>query len=939
MKLFQKKQTSFLTFLVIAQLFVMNIAPALALFGGPSIPSPSGIMSDIEKRYHLDPAALQNQGEMMNVSANKGYAPEVLISFSPSDPKSGEKITAKAFPMYFSNPETELYYTWTLKRKGCGLDSSPSTQKIKDCDRDGNEKITVEDWKIEATRILVQDGYTSDLGPNLQGDTDKDGYESHYGGNDKVGMPSHCYINDVSSGTNYELGKASNVDFGCTGGTSPVCMVSVADVTPEELDTNVPGTLFSFTDTGQCTFSGIPSCSNGTVVCNVGEPRCVTSPSTTTSCGSAISTCSATSESDVVLYCKHLFPKFSGYTSGDGSFGLDEEQKWGTNPNDPSTADNSNKDEANVVGLGQSSFTWNYEPGDKVGVVVEGSSLFTTKYDDSSSMIMWAFSKKDCPLSFAESTGSYVKSIKGYNVTLPVADVDLNDCIERNLVDPTEGGQATKLEVSVTSSPTDPLNDPGTDKSGDLLTVQSMIDNAAQSTSNTSFKWTVSIASTTSAFSGGTATDITRDLRNLGLLGNTQGNALDALNLKLDIPKEKMILYGIGETGYLRFRVDAEEHFAGGGVRKGNSDVIVKFLSTSEKITAYKVQAGDVGERTKVSLSSTKLCNGTVVGGVVIDVADRTICRVIKNEIIGLKVDVEDTNPDLTNFYWTVNNTPLVCTERVSEDCKTEAQGNINYFPVTGNIGDTYTVVVTANNIITGKVVTLTRAFNVVEPRVVIESTDESAVWRKYLGKYKDIANLKKANGTETCPGGYCDDLSESVYQTYDGTTAGFQARMIPNMISDRVSYQWLIDGVSTDSPQTIVLNSDGNPVLPSTSLSASRAVSSLHNIGFIARFIESDEIRKALLDIWGISSFESPEVNLSSSIQLEVQEALLTDGPLVGPRKYYAAIASYIPASILFTFRISISVMLVLFVLGMLHSLLEERRVEAFVKRFSQKR
>lgn len=916
MKLLQKKQKPFLILFAVLQLFVMNSAPAFALFGGgPSIPSASSIMSDVERRYHLDTSTLQDQGEMMNVSSNKGYAPEVMLYFSPNDPKAGEKMTAKAFPMYFSNTEKALYYTWTLKRKGCNIGSSNE-----DCDLDNDGRVTVEDWKIEAARIIVQNGYTSDLGPSTTVDTDRDGYDAHYGGDDKLGMSSHCYIHDPSSGTNYELGSASNITFDCPGGTSPVCMTSLVNVESEQLtiDPNVTssGSLFSFADTGQCTVSGVPACSAGAPVCSVGEPRCVTNPTSTTSCGSTLATCSATSDASVDLYCRHLFPKFPGYSSGDGSFTLGEERKWKTNPIDPSTADNENKDEANVVGLGQSSFTWNYEPGDKVGVAVEGTSMYTTKYNDSSSMIMWAFSKKDCPLSLAKSTGSYVKSIKGYNVTIPVADVNLNDCIERNLVDPTEGGQATKLDVSVSASPSDPLNDPGNDKSGDLLTVQSMIANPAQNISNTFFKWTVYVGSATSAFSNGTARNITADLRDLGLLGNTDGNALDTVNLKLDIPRTKMNTYiGNGrETGYLRFRVDAEEHFAGGGVRKGNSDVIVKFLSTSEKITAFRVISRlDVPSgKMQVSLDpSGSICNS--------EPSDRTICRVIKNEIIGLKVD--DTT--LSNFQWTINSTPLTCTSRVSNDCNEKSQGPINYFPVTGNVGDTYTVVVTANNTTSGKSVTLTRAFNVVEPQIFIESVDKNAVWQKYLGKYRDFAG----STASYCKDGYCDDLSESIYQSYFGTSVRLRGKMIPNFLSSaNVQKEWLLDGVSSGSdislpPFDITKESPGT-----------------YTVNLLAQYVQSDDIRRALLDIWGVSSFESPEINFFSSIQLEVEAPLLTDGPLVGPRKYYAAIASYIPASLLFTFRISISVILILFVLSIIHSLLEERRVEAFVRNSSQK-
>jgi len=90
----------------------------------------------------------------------------------------------------------------------------------------------------------------------------------------------------------------------------------------------------------------------------------------------------------------HLFP--NNPETGDGEFGLSEEQSWNTNPHDSDTADLGNVDEANVSGAGRNSFTWTYRDGDQVGVVVEGVSNEFTSYEDSSYKVMWAFSNNNC---------------------------------------------------------------------------------------------------------------------------------------------------------------------------------------------------------------------------------------------------------------------------------------------------------------------------------------------------------------------------------------------------------------------------------------------------------------------------------------------------------------------------------------------------------------
>jgi len=846
MQFHQKKQNSIFALALAFSFFVMSASSVSAELFSSDILSPDEVMAAIEARYHLNVGSLQNQGEAMNVSSQKGYAPEVSLFFSPSDPKEGEKITAKAYPIYFSNAEASMYYTWYIKHKGCDLDNSPSAEKKILCDADDNGKITVEDWKVEAERILAENGYDNRTADYSNDPNDNDDYLAHFGGDTKVNTPSYCYIHDNDTGLNHELIKG-----------------------------------------------------NG--------------------------------DSD----CNHLFPDADGETTGDGRFKASEEKFWGTNPADPSTANNGTKDEANVAGLGQSGFTWNYLIGDEVGVAVEGTSLYPTKYDDSSAMIMWAFPKKDCK---PRNTGSKTVSAKGFSFEIPTAKMDLNNCIPDNLIDPTKGGQATNLSVSVTATPNDPINDAGEDKSGDTIIAQATVDNSGQNLTNISFGWKVFISDNIPAFANNGATDITDDLRRLGLLGNTRGNALDSIKLKLDIKDNSTVKLG-GEqlshyltagTGYLRFQANAEENFSGIITRKGNSYIIVKFTSSRDIITAYKVKATLVGDTMKVSLDTADSSGGKICDT---DPLERTVCRVIKNEIVGLKVN----RTGLTDFNWTINGTPLLCTARVSSDCAQGggaskidkiAQGNINYFPVTGNVGDTYTIVLTANDVASGKMVTLTRAFNIVNPRVIIESVDKSIAWQKFLGQYKDVSGaINPLTGQLTCPGGFCDDLSESIFQTYSGSTLGFKSIFIPGFLGSLATKEWTVDDeAKTESSTGEIAFLADKPAL------------GIYTVNLLAQVVQPENIRRALLDIWGITQFESPETNFASAVQVEIQAPLLTEGPLSGPRKYYAAIASYIPASVLFTFRIFLSAVLTIFALSFLYSFLEERRIKTFVENFSRK-
>ncbi|HAT73740.1 MAG: hypothetical protein US30_C0005G0035 [Candidatus Moranbacteria bacterium GW2011_GWF2_36_839] len=107
-------------------------------------------------------------------------------------------------------------------------------------------------------------------------------------------------------------------------------------------------------------------------------------------------------------YCGHLFPsaKYENFIDHNGNeidldeetattadFGRDEEKFWQTDPNSNDTANKGNPDEATIAGLGITSFAWNYQKGDKVGVVVEGVSTDAPPTEDASYKTMWAMNK------------------------------------------------------------------------------------------------------------------------------------------------------------------------------------------------------------------------------------------------------------------------------------------------------------------------------------------------------------------------------------------------------------------------------------------------------------------------------------------------------------------------------------------------------------------
>ncbi len=894
--------------LMLVSVFSMGPMVSVVSARGIKVPSASQMAAELESRYHMNLGSIQDQSESFNVSSQKKSVPEVSLSFSPSDPKPGEKITANALPSFFSNEIGALYFSWYLKRKDCDIDNSPSSDIRTRCDNDGNGRITVNDWKVEAMRTIATNGFDhAETSYGSGDDTDDDRYKARFGGDNKVGTGNnYCAIHDPSTGTIYELVQGiSDMSGVCGGGLRPACIgTSTAESVDPSNFTGSGGSAYSVSN-GDSTyfFVGYPQCSGGTVSCSSGSLRCLADPKNGSDYGSSPigSICTGT-EGIPPSDCTHLFPKVTGFTAGDADFGINEEKFWHTDPKDPSTAQNGNKDEANVVGLGQNSFTWNYDSGDKVGVVVEGTSMVITKHDDSSSYIMWGFSKNNCPMSIATGTGAYTQTIRGYGVSIPAATADLNDCLERNLVDPTEGGQPGRMEISVTADPENPVNDESGDLSGDMVTAYATVVNSTVSPSEQVFDWTVSIANNIqfdNSGSGRRAKNITTDLKAERLLGTTQGNGLSQISLPLNMPrvgKNGLRLFDYVDAngvGYMRFSVAVSENFASSVARKGRGDIMVKFQTIRDRIGAYLVSV--TGDPLKLSLVSgvkrNEICSETA--------SRRTVCSVMKNEIIGLRLG----SVGFTDYSWTVNGKPLVCTATLSDQCSNDAATKTNFLPVFGETGDIFTVGVTAVDVVSGKKATLSRIFRIVDPSVAIVSADVRKTWPKLLGQYKDVS------------GHLYNDLSLNIFQTFNGEQLRLKALFIPSFLRNGVEGAWDIDG------EMMAENADGEIELPIT-----KGVGDIYNVSYHASVIQSSGVRKALQRFWNISTFDSGEVLFSKSIQVEVlgSDGTETVGSLPGSKKF-AALASYIPATVLFAVKAFFAMALILLVSGFMMALVPE--------------
>jgi hypothetical protein len=312
MKKIRKILYSFLlVFLFFGNFF--NTANAL-LGGGPSIPSFEEIADDLEKRYGFDANILRN-------SKQKAHYPQANVFFSNTSPKNGEKVTATAVPSFFKNSNEDLYYTWFLFRDG-------------------------EDDLEKAKQLAMGIVARGDFDPVLFGtdygiDADDDGYDASYGGGDGRG------------------GRGISFSGGNNGFESDHY---VNPASKQIVDSNAISRCyrhnFGFSDPEDYSTSG-----------SAGK--------------------------DLIVECEHKFPrapkgeKFANpldlegpkleckddYILGDGDFSKNEELCWQLDPTNPDTDGDGFIDEADLVGLGQTQLTWTFQEGDRLGVIIEGTSM------------------------------------------------------------------------------------------------------------------------------------------------------------------------------------------------------------------------------------------------------------------------------------------------------------------------------------------------------------------------------------------------------------------------------------------------------------------------------------------------------------------------------------------------------------------------------------
>ena len=411
-----------------------------------------------------------------------------------------------------------------------------------------------------------------------------------------------------------------------------------------------------------------------------------------------------TSGLDYNVTCKHKWPNSSDYKSGSGKFPTGEEEYWKTDPTDPDTDGDGFVDEADIVGLGQIDFTWTYQSGDRVGVVVEGTSMIPTDEKTAYYKIMWGYPDvcDNTKTGLLDNDECDSSSDYGYGFLATKA--------------PNESGDE-KLKVSLSYSPDDPVADPSDDNSdnidsdgnisdADQVTVVSSIDNTDSNPKNLYYTWQIS--------KGDPATDVWKEVDiqdNFSASASSSGTGISQFSFT---PK-KSALSGSDDIVYFKVTLTVSQTSTTTAGR-GRSSVVVPINKNGIKISLYKVDVSD-----GIATIGDEVCNEELYA---------SLCPAVKGQMLAAKVTSGKYTSENADFVWDVNgNTLSAPTDSNASDLFDGWKSTSAFFPITKQEQQLETISVTATPTDALQPVTGTRLVTVVEPAVFIKSADTSVAW------------------------------------------------------------------------------------------------------------------------------------------------------------------------------------------------------------------
>ncbi|KKR21832.1 MAG: hypothetical protein UT50_C0003G0013 [Candidatus Moranbacteria bacterium GW2011_GWA2_39_41] len=874
-----------LSLIILVSSIIFSLATPSA-FAGFSYPSPAEAIEQIMSSLGVNQTELKNNIQVMNVSRQKKTPPQVSLSFTPASPVPGSEITAAASPSYFMNDTTKLYFTWYLKHNNAGGGDGHGNDDLND---DG--RINIEDYKIAAMRLIASGNFEwnrEDV-DNYAAHTDSDGYRSAFGGDDQRNKREHCFIHNVKTGDESEL---------------PTCKHLFPNAPEEETGDdhfNLDEEKFWHTNPNSSDTTNTGTFDEAAVV-GLGKNTFSWTYISGDQVGVAVEGVSIepTSYADASYKTMWAMPKNTCEVDTTERIPTDDSTQTQTTSIDPDTQEKTitTTTITNHYSTGDYVVKTGYAPG--IAVLTSKTIVVHTQkyhynsftgayddvaYDDTTTTPEWVNSANE-PFSGDEINLFYDDNTRYPNPseaaptdqTLTVSsDFDLNDCLESNLIDPAEGNSDKNMTIDLSYLPTTPMNGVSSDNSNEL-SIQSSILNI-ENAAFINYDWTISEPADSMSSEFLAMNSATKK----SIASQTSGINLSSLKIKLAFDNQP-------NTFYIKVTLRAKEIIAGEVKKEGVKSIIIPIYNSANTIKIFPVAVSDASA---ISLVDTPASLERCKDGV-----EKIICPVVKNEIVGMKTDI---NPSTYNIIWSLNGTSLQ---------QNASDPSIAYFPILQNQGTRYTVTLDALNKNSAEKITLTKTFAVTNPTVTISSADMSSCAPILLGHYVDPINKNPNPDTD----------NNSLWPDYSADSfAALQGKMVtlkPTFnYSSSNTFSWFLDGVAITSANAPEMGAS----LTSTgelSFIADKKIGESYSVEIGDLYTQPKTTKKALYDIWNVPATAFYEKPVGNSINIKVTNQLA--GEMIAStrtpkQKVLASLFAEIPTYISFLLRIALTIILIL--------------------------
>ena len=602
------------------------------------------------------------------------------------------------------------------------------------------------------------------------------------------------------------------------------------------------------------------------------------------------------SGTDVATNCNHKWEDASGYTSGSGKFSTGEEEYWETDPADPDTDGDGSNDEADVLGLGQQDFTWTYQAGDRVGLVVEGTSMIPTEEENAYYKIMWGYpdvcDSTKTGLMDGDSCGDSGDYGYGFLATKSPSEQE-NE----------------KLKISLAYSPDNPVADPssqneenidadGSILDADQISVTSSLDNTQYDPDLLYYTWQIQRGDPQTD-EWGRALDIDD---NFDTTSGSTGLGITDFSFT---PKKKVLTASNDDIVY--FKVTATVAQASGvETNRGRSSVVIAINKNGVKIDLFEVNVSN-GQATR----GEKICAEGLYAA---------LCPAVKGQMVAAKISGSRYTAGNSEFAWQTNGNTLNTPENVSDFFDGWSDTAV-FFPVTKQEQQLEEISVTVTPKDALEPVKAGRLVTVVEPVALIRSSDTGTAWPK-------VQTVKSRSTKDSS----FEVSNLNMLETYPGSDVSLYLDFVPYYLladDENTVVDWQFGGTSISDESFEETYGDLNVLtVEGTDLSftAPETVGAYYDISTNLKKYWSRDEANIMLSAWDIAP-RSLESDRSVTITTIEEPTTDTTG-LTKPTQLLAAIGTHLPHYVMYNLRLALTVLVMLFSSFWLYALIQKATI-----------